>query len=190
MDKRYGRNMTDIEISLKVATINTRIISLISATDDKTRLSAEKYMDDIQSGKLSVIAESQFFDGLKVSPYTTGGAINAITDLIELMQYNKASAFNDIGLNANYNMKRESINAGESQLNNDALFPLVDDMLKCREAAIKEVNEMFNTSISVEYNSSWRDNKEEVSAEIENINEGGESDNEGMETVIGGKSDG
>ena len=188
--KRYGRNMTDIEISLKIATINTRIISLISATDDKTRLSAEKYIDDIKSGKLSVIAESQFFDGLKVSPYTTGGAINAITDLIELMQYNKASAFNDIGLNANYNMKRESINSGESQLNNDALFPLVDDMLKCRETAIKEVNEMFNTSISVEYNSSWRDNKDEIAAEIESINEGGEIDNDRMETVIGGESNG
>lgn len=188
--KRYGRNMADVEISLKTATINTRIVSLISASDDKTRLSAEKFIEDIKTGKLSIVAETQFFEGLKVSPYANSSAVGAITDLIELMQYNKASAFNDIGLNANYNMKRESINSGESQLNNDALFPLVDNMLSCRQIAAEKVNAMFGTNITVSLNSSWEDNKKEVAAEIENINEGGEIDNEGLETVNENNPDG
>ena len=87
--------------------------------------------------------------------------------MIELEQYFKASWFNELGLNANYNMKRESINSGESQLNNDALLPLVDDMLKQRQVASMKINDMFGTDIYVEYNSSWEDNIEEIDAEIE-----------------------
>jgi hypothetical protein len=64
-------------------------------------------------------------------------------------------------------MKRESINSGESQLNNDALLPLVDNMLKCRQEGFDRVNEKYGTNIKVELNSSWQYNEEA----IESIND-------------------
>lgn len=166
LNMRYASNMADVEQSLYLANINSRIISLISAQDDRTRKSAEKYISDIAEGRLGIIAEQKFLEDLKTTQYANAGAHAVITDLIELMQYNKASWYNEIGLNANYNMKRESINSGESQLNNDALAPLVDNMLTCRRDAIKLVNEMFGTSISVEFASSWRDNEIEIENEL------------------------
>lgn len=169
--KRYAYNMADTEISLYDANINTRIIALISAQNDNTKKSAEKYINDILDGKLGIIAESAFFDDLKTTPFMNNGAHNIITDLIELMQYNKASLFNEIGLNANYNMKRESINSGESQLNNDALSPLIDDMFSMRKLYADKVNKMFGLNISVELNSAWKDNKEEIEAEKEALRE-------------------
>lgn len=169
MLERYSTGITETELSLKLATINARIISLISSGDDRARESAEKYIEDIEKGELSVIAENEFLEGIKTQPYANSGNSNQITQLIELEQYWKASLFNELGLNANYNMKRESINAGESQLNNDALFPLVDDMLKRRQDGFDGVNDMFGTDIRVELASSWKDNKEEVEAEIEAI---------------------
>lgn len=177
---RYARNMVETEISIQLANINSRIVSLISAQDDSTKKSADKYINDIMNGKLSIVGEKKFFDDLKVSPYSTHG-YGVITDLIELMQYLKASWYNEIGLNANYNMKRESINSGESQLNNDALLPLIDDMKRCRENAIEKINAMFNTDISITYNSAWEDNEIEIEAEQENIenipeSNGGEND--------------
>lgn len=181
--KRYANNMTDTEISLYVANINSRIISLISAQDDRTRKSAEKYISDIIDGKLSVVGETKFFEDLKATPFSTSGAHTIITDLIELMQYNKASWFNEIGLNANYNMKRESINASESQLNNDALSPLVDDMLNNRQTYAKQVNDMFGLDISVTLNSSWKQNKIEQEQETKAINENDRGDDNGPETV-------
>lgn len=162
---RYATMISESELSMKIALVNSRTVSLISAGDDRTKSSAEKYLEDIEKGKLGVIAENQFLDGVRSQPYAQGAHTNILTNLIEVLQYNKASWFNELGLNANYNMKRESINSGESQLNNDALLPLVDDMFNCRKIAAEKVNDMFGTSISVDYASSWEDNMEEIEAE-------------------------
>lgn len=166
--ERYAKAITETEISLIDANINSRIISLLTASDDKTKASAEKYIQDIVSGKLGVIANEEFLGGLKTQPYSSVGH-TVITDLIELEQYLKASWFNELGLNANYNMKRESINSGESQLNNDMLLPLIDDMLKQRQDGAERVNDMFGTSISVELASSWKDNQEEIDKALNEV---------------------
>ena len=178
MFNKYATELTETELSIDVATINSRIIDLISAPDDRTRESAKKFLEDIRDGNLGVIAENAFLDGIKSQPYGTSGNSNNLTNLIELIQYQKASWFNELGLNANYNMKRESINAGESQLNNDALLPLVDDMLESRKRGIEKVNSMFGTEISVSLFSSWEDNQEEIELEQEQL-ENPESNDEG-----------
>ena len=61
-------------------------------------------------------------------------------------------------------------------MNNDALLPLVDDMLKCRERAIEKVNEMFGTEISVSLASSWEDNAQEIELEHEQLSNRPETD--------------
>lgn len=165
----YATGITENELSMRTALINTRIIDLISAQDDRTAESARVYFKDVEDGKLGVIAESAFLDSLKAQPYGTTGGTAVLTDLIEMEQYWKASVFNELGLNANYNMKRESLNSAESQLNNDALLPLVDDMLRCRRLALEKVNDMFGTDITVDFASSWKDNIEEAEAELSAI---------------------
>ena len=173
---RYASVMTENELSMKLAIINSRIVDLISAPDDRTRASAEKYLSDIADGKPGVIAENAFLDGIRAQPYGTTANSNALTNLIETEQYFKASWFNELGLNANYNMKRESLNTSESQMNNDALLPLVDDMLKCRERSAEKVNEMFGTEISVSLASSWEYNEQEIELEHEQISVQPETD--------------
>ena len=179
---RHATMLTENELSMMVALINSRIPALISSDNDSATKSAEKYIEDIKSGKLGVIASPAFFDGIKAQPYGATSNTNIITNLIESEQYIKASWYNEIGLNANYNMKRESINSGESQLNDDALLPFVDDMLKCRRNGAEKVNAMFGTSISVDYASAWEDNQIELEHVQQNDNEGGE-DNAVSETV-------
>lgn len=181
--ERYASMLAETELSLKVATINSRMISLISASDDTALESANKYLEDIKKGELAVIGENPFFEGLKTQPFATSGTSNAITQLIELEQYLKASWFNEIGLNANYNMKRESINSGESQLNNDMLLPLIDDMLETQNKGFEKANAMFGTNIHVELASAWEDNQEEIDnalneEESEPETKGGETENE------------
>lgn len=162
MFSRYATAITENELSMKIAQINSRIINALSAPDDSTQKSAEIFLEKIEDGDLGVIAENAFLDGIKSIPYSGNKGTSAMTDLIEMEQYLKASWFNELGLNSNYNMKRESLNTAESQMNHDALLPLVDDMLKNRKNSIKKVNEMFGTNISVDYNSAWEDNAIEL----------------------------
>jgi hypothetical protein len=62
-------------------------------------------------------------------------------------------------------MKRESINSNESQLNDDMLLPLIDDMLYMRKLGLDKVNEIFGTNIDVEFSSSWKNNEIELTAQ-------------------------
>ena len=66
-------------------------------------------------------------------------------------------------------MKRESINSNESQLNEDQLHPLIDDMLTERREAIEKVNSMFGTNIRVDFNSAWEVNDKQEDAEIKQM---------------------
>ena len=167
---RYAAAMTETELSIFIASINSRISEIISASDDDTKESAEIYLQHIQDGELGVIGESAFMEGVNVHAGNAGSVHTIIEDLIELEQYQKASWYNELGLNANYNMKRESINSGESQLNRDALLPLVDDMLQVRQEKIEQVNKKYGTDITVDLASAWKDNEIEITEEQKAIN--------------------
>ena len=169
---RYAVLHTDGLISLNTASILTRITMLISASDDKTKQSAEEFLRKIQDGDFSIIGENAFFKGVNMQTAPTTNSVY-ITQLIELIQYYKASMYNELGLNANYNMKRERLNLGEVSMNVDVLLPYVDNMLKERQDAVEKINAMFDTEISVKLSSSWgleRDNYNALAADLETVN--------------------
>lgn len=180
MYRKYATALAENDLSFNKASINLRIMSVITAPDDKTKKAAEQYLRDIAEGKDGVIASNEFLNGVKVQPMTS--AYRTFTDLIEYHQYVKAAWYNDIGLNANYNMKREKLSTTESQMNSDALLPLVDDMLARRREAIEKINTMFETSISVDFTSSWEKMQEEVLTLGQDEEEGEEDENETGET--------
>ena len=113
-----------------------------------------RMMKDIEAGKQGVVSDNKVFESFKAQALTKNSG-TGITDLIELEQYLKASMFNEIGLNANYNMKRERLSESEVEMNGDNLYPLVDDMASNRKSAIERINNLFGTDIQVEFNSSW-----------------------------------
>ena len=157
---KYGVLCSDTLLSLNTCSVLSRITMLISASDDKTKQSADDFVNKIMQGDFSVIGENAFFKGVNLQSISTQSA-NQITQLIELLQYFRASAFNEIGLNANYNLKRERLNTSEVQMNVDALNPYVDNMLQERKKAVDKINAMFGTEISVDLASSWAIRKEE-----------------------------
>ena len=151
---KYCTLMNENEITMLLATVNKRVQNLISANDDNTIESARQFLNDVFDGKTGVIAESKLFDSLKVNNSSTNSQVS-LTDLFEFEQYLKASMFNEIGLSANFNMKRERLTSAEVETNTDNLYPLVDDMLNNRKIALEKINTMFDTEIEVEFNSSW-----------------------------------
>ena len=151
---KYCTLINENEITMMLATVNKRIQNLLSANDDNTVESARQFLKDVFEGKQGVIAENKLFDSLKVNNSSTNAQVN-LKDLFEFEQYLKASMFNEIGLSANFNMKRERLTSAEIETNSDNLYPLVDDMLNNRRIALEKINKMFDTDIEVEFNSSW-----------------------------------
>lgn len=161
---KYASMLTDCEISLNTMSILMRVMFLISASDDKTKKSAEEFMGKIINGNYSVIADSQFFDGIKAQGMIQSSN-QLIPQMIELTQYTKASALNEVGLNANYNMKKERITEQEYTLNIDALMPFAENMLNCRKKAVEKINKMYGLNIDVSLNSVWETNQSELESE-------------------------
>lgn len=157
---RYTSLMADNYLTAKIELISLRAMSAITAPDDKTKASAEKFLSDLIDGKLSVMADNNFLEGIKALGLRNSQT-NNITSIIEMQQYLKASFYNELGLNANWNAKRESISANENQLNDDQLTPLIDNMLAERKEGIERVNKLFGTNITVDFNSAWKENEEE-----------------------------
>jgi hypothetical protein len=185
---RYAYLMAENMLTLRTADIMLRIMALLSAPDDRTKTAADAYLQDLEKGKLGVIAENRFFDeGIKMqSPPSNNGSY--LTQFIELHQYLTGTFYNEIGLNANFNMKRESIGEGESSLNEDSLLPLVDEMLMCRKEDMSKINKMFGTTITVEFDSAWLNNRKQIelsmkqlAAEASQLAEGSESNGEGKD---------
>ena len=189
MLRRYAEFMAECDITLRFGLINARIVSILEAVDDKTKEEANLFIKDVVEGKkLGVIVGKSFEaeDGsLRVNEYRKANSQD-IKDVMELQQYIKASFYNEIGLQANFNMKREAINESESAMNEEALKPLCDDLLQSRKDALEMINKQFGLNITVKFSSSWEarkelgeEVKEEETTETEEVEEKeGENEND------------
>lgn len=160
MFTRYASLLTENAISLRISDINLRALLTMAAPDDKTKASAELYLKRLEDGDNAVIGESAFFDG--VNYHDGSHPNNHMKDLIEYEQYLKASWFNELGLDSNYNMKRERISSSEVNQNSDALIPLVQNMLNSRKECIEDLNTLFGLNVSVKLASIWETEFEET----------------------------
>lgn len=162
---RYAVLMCENCVTIRVADIMLRILALLTAGTDKEKKSAEAYLSKLEAGELGIIGSNSFKQSINMqSPPSNNGSY--LTQFIELQQYLKGSFFNELGLRANYNMKREAIGAGESTLDADAILPLCDNMLKCRREDISQLNDLYGLDIKVDFSSAWLENRLEASANI------------------------
>lgn len=158
MMARYAALISENLLTIRTADVMLRVLALITAPDDSSRLAADQFLKDIEQGHLASIAENRFLDGIRMqNPPSNNGSY--LTQFIELHQYLVGSFYNEVGLNANYNMKREALSDAETGLNDDSLMPLCEDMLRCRQEDIASVNTMFGTDIQVSLDSSWLENE-------------------------------
>ena len=168
---KHNFMLVENDINMTLHGYATRMQHIISASDDKTKASAESYIKKIVDGEIEIIGENALFDGVKIqSVHSSQGS--SVTQLTEFHQYIKASLFNEIGLSANFNMKRERLTTGEVEQSEDSLFPFVYNMMENRLKAVKAINAMFETSIDVDFGSVWNlKNRELVDGIINPVNE-------------------
>lgn len=166
MFARYARQLTENDITIRSAQINMRSQILVSAMEGRDLQAANDYFQKLERGEFGAVAEDQFISEIRLQPAVISGS-NYIIQLIELQQYIKASWFNEIGLNSNFNMKREALSESEAEMNNDALLPLIDDMFICRQEFVENMNEMYGTNVSVRKSGAWELKEQEVELDVE-----------------------
>lgn len=170
---RYNSYICETDITLLCALVNMRAVNVITANTDREKKSAEVFLEQLLAGNLSVLMNEEFSTNenyINTVPYSNISN-GYITQIIEIEQYLRGTKLNEIGLQSNYNMKRERLTASETDLNEDALKPLIDTMLYEREKALDEVNKKYGTNIKVDLNSSWKDENTTSNDEVSEVNE-------------------
>ena len=167
LNRYYAVLLAENVISLQVALINSRAPSIISVKGDEEYASALNYIESILKGDIGIISTTQLLSGIDTKAFANG--MLDLNQYTETIQYIKASWFNELGLNVNYNMKREYLNESETTFNIDAIVPSIDEMLKERQNAIEKINKKYGLNISVELDSAWAKQEEKSNMELESM---------------------
>ncbi len=178
----YASLQTECDLTIKMILYNMRIPVVAVANDGDTKTAFDVYINDVKNGKMSsALNGTKLFDALKGVPYNNQH-LGMLKEVIECKQYLKASFENSIGLNANYNMKRESLNDDEIALNDDNLLPPIDEMKQCRENGFELINDvserLFNEKVfEFDFFSAWKNRQKEIQIEFEKQKQDTQSEN-------------
>lgn len=150
--------LADNVSSINIAQRNTRITALVTAGNQAQKISAENAIQRMYDGEPYEVVLNDLINALKINPMVenTAGGAQYIKELVELNQYILAQFYHSIGVNANYNMKRERVSGEEIAVNDECLIINVIDMLNNLQEAVKKINAMFNTHITVDFSKEWK----------------------------------
>lgn len=168
---RFNTLLVENHITMHLNNFNTRLTKVISAGDDRTRESAERFLKKLDDGEMSVIGENAFFEGVKVHG-NGGNSSPSITSLVEYHQYLKAALYSEVGIDSPFNMKRERLNIAEVEQDSSAIAVLVDNMMFCRKEGLEKVNEKYGLEISVNFAGVWK-RETDTTESGENLSETG-----------------
>lgn len=178
---RYATLLAENDISLFNVDTLMRALFIISCSDDGGAKGAKAYIQSLIDGEPSYLCDDDFLEKLSVSP-GSGTSQQTLKALIEYHQYLRGTAWNDFGLQANWNNKREAINEAETGMNEPTLLPYFDISLKCQQMALDEVWEKWpelcpKGRIVARLSSAWELLREEVQNETtSDDNPGGDSE--------------
>lgn len=191
LNSKYASLLAETDLTLKYQLINMRFNNVLTADDDSTKESLEEMYQNVSDGTgFGIVVTKKFMEETNVDKIELRSTSTnmQLKDIIETKQYLMGSWLNELGLNANYNMKREAINESEADLNEDSLLPMIDDMLFNRKLIAENLNSKFGTNISVELSSSWKKIRKEIalreeqqeneSSKVENVSEVVEDENQ------------
>lgn len=172
-----GTQIIENRLTMYLKNVLSRAPFSITATSDKSILSAQTFVNKLIDGELAVIGEDNFLKDVDINSLNqTQGSF--MQDLINYQTYLYGQLYNELGLPSLTFEKSERMNEKEIDSQTATIRPLVDNMLQCREQGIEQMNKLFNGNTKIELGSVWNnlkdDNNEQTVPQDEDGN--GEAD--------------
>ena len=148
---RYSRMLADIESTINIYTVNSRLTSYPVASNDKVAQSIKSFFRKVKSGKNAVISDDAIIQEFRNVDVNRTSIKDGINDLLIARDKILEQFYRDIGVRM-YNPKKAQVTEDEIEVNNQLLLISKDDMLKQRLEGVERINNMFGTSIDVKIN--------------------------------------
>ena len=148
---RYARQLSDVEATANIYSVNCRATGYPVADGEATANSIKAFFDKLSIGERAVISDDSIINKFRNVDVHNPNIKDGINDWLIARDKILEAFFRDIGIKMN-NPKKAQVNEEELTVNNQLLLISVEDMLKARKEGIEKVNNMFNLNITVELN--------------------------------------
>lgn len=178
--------MTTVNTTL----MNTRVHAIYTADTESAARSAEPVLKSIYEGKPFSVVTSELLERLNVNPLSEHGLSNCLIETLEVCQYVLSLFWNGIGIDANYNMKRERLITAEVDKNVQSLIVPIQTILETLNSGFNKANEIFGTSLEAILNPKFAIEQEKesnngTSSTDTNSNDISSSDDTSSDDVVG-----
>ena len=153
--KRYARLLSDVESTLDIHMINSRLTSYPVASTDNIMQNIKQFFKKVRAGKTAVITDDAIIQQFRSVDINRSNIHDGINDWLVARDKILEMFFRDIGVKF-YNPKKAQVSEDELQVNNQMLVISLDDMLNERKAGIERINSMFGTNITVDISESFK----------------------------------
>ena len=145
---RYSRMLADIESTINIYTVNSRLTSFPVASNAKVADSIKSFFRKLKQGKNAVISDDAIIQEFRNIDINKLNVKDGLNDLLIARDKILEMFYRDIGVKF-YNPKKAQVTEDEIEVNDQLLLISKEDMLKERKQGIERVNNMFGTSIDV-----------------------------------------
>lgn len=174
---RTAHKLADIDVSIKTAVINSRVVALWEVDNDAQQSRVNETLRKMRQGEDVFAIKTGYESEIKINPYLQGANLpETIRELVELRQYILANFYHALGINSNYNLKRAQISNKEIETNDDVLIVNTAEIIKQLTECCKEFTAKTGIELSVDYSEAWKQLKETET----NTNETEEEPKEGV----------
>jgi hypothetical protein len=170
---RYARQLSDVEATANIYSVNSRLVSIPVSNDNSVIESLKAFFTNLSFGKRAIVTDSNIIENFRNVDINRTGIKDGINDWLIARDKILEQFFRDLGIRMN-NQKKAQVNSEEVESNDQLLLISADDMLKTRKEGIEKVNNMFGTNITVKLNPLYN---------IKNV-EGGDTDVTTQPTVL------
>lgn len=169
--------LADNICSLNSSQINGRVQAIITSEDASIAKSAELVLKDLYAGKPYRVITEELYKRIHVNPISASVQAHQLIELVEVQQYIRAMFWNALGIDCNYNMKRERLITAEVESNFHALKVPVSTILNSLNDGFSRCNKSLKTHLKASLNPDLKLQSDETVVNSQNKAGDGNGDN-------------
>lgn len=178
---KYAQILTELEVSLKIASKQARVSNFLIANDDRSLESAMKVLTNIDEGKdIAVIGGTKMYDSVKAIPFDIRYDFETLT---RIRQYVEKSFLKEFGISTNNESKSQYVSDENLSWEFKPSRALIVNMFDQRKDDIDKLNAFYGLNVTIDYGEILRATEEHYEAVMEQYTQDNNTTTEDNETT-------
>lgn len=144
--QRYARQLADIESTINIFMVNSRLVSIPVADDGNVMESLKAFFKKLTLGQRAIVSDSTIIEKFRNVDINRTAIHDGINDLLIARDKILEQFFREVGIKMNQ-PKKAQMNVNEVESNNQLLLLASDDMLQERTEGGEKVNNLYGCNI-------------------------------------------